>query len=83
MRRDFSRIRKVITTISFYQLVQTVNKRYNAYVVLLGNKLQDGENGGIKNDTNYIDLHIYRDRFTIPTNIGGDPAFGTISLLLM
>lgn len=51
---------------------QSVNKRYNNYFVLLGNKLQSSENGGIKNDKNYIDDPVFKDRFNIPTNLGGD-----------
>jgi hypothetical protein len=40
--------------------------------------MQVGENGGIKTDTiDYLKSPIYeRDRFTIPTNIGGEPQFG-------
>ncbi|MEO8404022.1 MAG: putative porin [Chitinophagaceae bacterium] len=56
---------------------QTINKRYNLYLVLLGNKMESGENGGIQDTTNFIDKHAFRDRFTIPTKIGGDPPFGT------
>jgi hypothetical protein len=40
------------------------------------NKINSGENGGIKSDHNYLDDPVYKDRFNIPTNIGGDPAFG-------
>ena len=54
---------------------ETVNKRYNAYLILLGNKLQAGENGGI-NDT-ALKVSDYNDRFNIPTRLGGDPASGT------
>lgn len=56
---------------------ETINKRYNAYFVLLGNKLQAGENGGIQDTTNFLDKEAYKDRFLIPTKLGGDPAFGT------
>jgi len=54
---------------------ETVNKRYNAYFILLGNKLQAGENGGIA-DSSLKDPD-FNDRFTIPTRLGGDPEFGT------
>ena len=45
------------------------NKRYQAFLVLLGSKLQSSENGGIRN---LGDLHLntYSNRFTIPTNLG-------------
>ncbi len=56
---------------------QSPNKRYNNYFVLLNNRIQSGENGGIRGDQNYLDNPIYqRGRFTIPTNIGGEPSFG-------
>ena len=55
---------------------QSPNKRYNNYFLYLRNKLQSAENGGIKNNYNYLDDPVYKDRFNIPTNIGGDPAFG-------
>lgn len=51
------------------------NKRYNNYLVLLGNKIQAEENGGIKTDTNYLDLAIYDDRFSVPTKLGGEQGF--------
>lgn len=61
----------------FTSWYESVNKRYNAYLVLLANKLQSGESGGIIDTVNYIDDVTYRDRFNIPTKVGGDPAFGT------
>jgi hypothetical protein len=54
---------------------QSINKRYNNYFVLLGNKLQAGENGGIQDTTNFIDDPDFSDRFIIPTKIGGNPGF--------
>ena len=56
---------------------QSKNKRYNNYLVLLGNKLQAGENGGIENDSMLNDIDFARDRFIIPTKIGGSPTYGT------
>lgn len=56
---------------------QSPNRRYNNYFVILGNKLQAGESGGIRTDKDYLNDPVYeRSRFTIPTNIGGDPSFG-------
>ncbi len=55
---------------------QSKKKRYNNYVVILANKLQSGESGGILQDQDYIDDPVYKDRFNIPTTIGGDPQFG-------
>ncbi len=56
---------------------QTKNKRYNNYFVLLGNKLQSSENGGIKDNLNYLDNTLYKDRFNIPTKLGGDEVFSS------
>ncbi len=56
---------------------QSMNKRYNAFLVLLGNKLQIGENGGILDTSDVLKDPVYRDRFNIETRIGGDPVFGS------
>ncbi|MET0392942.1 MAG: putative porin [Chitinophagaceae bacterium] len=61
----------------FTSWYQTVNKRYNAYLVLLGNKIQAGENGGIQDTANFLDDPVFKDRFNIYTKLGGDPAYGT------
>ena len=62
----------------FTSKFQSRNKRYNNYFVLLGNRLQVGENGGIKNNQDYLNDPVYaKDRSLIPTNIGGDPYPGT------
>ena len=60
----------------FNSWFQSVNKRYNNYFVFLGNKLQSSENGGMKTDQDYIDDPVFKDRFNIPTNLGGDGGFG-------
>lgn len=54
----------------FTSWYQSPSKRYNNYLVLLGNKLQAGENGGIRNDANYLDSNIFAERLSIPTKIG-------------
>ena len=54
---------------------ETVNRRYRNYFVLLGNRIQTGENGGIKNTEDYLNDPDFKDRFLIPTNLGGDPNF--------
>ncbi|MEI9946070.1 MAG: putative porin [Chitinophagaceae bacterium] len=61
----------------FTSWYQSVKKRYNVYFVLLGNKIQGGENGGIKDDADYLNDPTYKDRFNIETKIGGDPPYGT------
>jgi hypothetical protein len=54
----------------------STNKRYNAYIIFLGNKLQAGENGGIQDTANFLDNPIYKDRFNVPAKLGGDPEYG-------
>lgn len=61
----------------FTSWYQSINKRYNNYFVLLGNAMQSDENGGLKNDKDYLKDPIYNDRFNIPTKLGGDAQFGT------
>ena len=54
----------------FTSWYQSPNKRYNNYVVLIGNKLQVAENGGIRNDANYLEDPVYEERIAIPTKFG-------------
>ncbi len=56
---------------------QSKNKRYNNYFVLLGNKMQSAENGGIVDTSDYLNNSIYKDRFNIPTRLGGDDPFSS------
>jgi len=59
---------------------QSTNRRYTNYFVLLGNKLQSAENGGMPDSSSFyfIDkLDLYKDRFNIPTQLGGDGGFST------
>jgi len=51
---------------------QSINTRYTNYFILAGNKLQSGENGGIKNTSDLDDPEL-NDRFVIPTKMGGEP----------
>ncbi|MEO7121273.1 MAG: putative porin [Ginsengibacter sp.] len=50
---------------------QGKKKRYAAYFVLLGNKLNVSENGGLQNDSNLANSD-FKKRFAIPVNLGGD-----------
>jgi hypothetical protein len=56
---------------------QSGNKRYSNYFVLLGNKMQSAENGGISEARDYLNDPIYKDRFNILTKIGGDDPFSS------
>jgi hypothetical protein len=54
---------------------QTKNKRYQNFLLIVGNKLQSGENGGIRTDKRYLDSSgAYDERATIPTQLGPNSA---------
>ncbi len=50
---------------------QAPKKRYNNFAVLLSNKMQSGESGGLA-DVSLLDSGNFKNRFTIPTQIGED-----------
>lgn len=51
---------------------ESINKRYNNYFILAGNKIQAGESGGLVDTADFLNDPDYSDRFAIPTKIGGD-----------
>ncbi|MEP6927586.1 MAG: putative porin [Ginsengibacter sp.] len=55
----------------FFSNYQGKKKRYAAFVVLLGNKINSSENGGIQNDSFLLDPNR-KKRFAIPVSLGGD-----------
>ncbi|MEO8582818.1 MAG: putative porin, partial [Flavitalea sp.] len=55
---------------------QSKNKRYQNFLVLIGNKLLSGENGGIRNDLHYLDTIGFETRSAIPTKLGANLATG-------
>lgn len=57
--------------------LQSKNRRYNNYFVFLRNKLASAENGGILDTADFLENPVYKDRFNIPTKLGGDNAFST------
>jgi hypothetical protein len=52
---------------SYYQ---SPNRRYHLFFVLLNNKLQSSENGGIINNKDLDNLPTYNERSTIPVHLG-------------
>lgn len=57
----------------FTSWYQSKNKRYQNFIVVVGNKLQSSENGGIRTDLPYLDsASAFDDRYTIPTQLGQD-----------
>ena len=65
------------TNYQFASWYQSPGKRYNNYFAIIGNKIQAGENGGIRTDKDYLNDPTYSRRFTVPTNIGGEPSYGS------
>jgi hypothetical protein len=59
----------------FTSWYQSNNKRYQAFLLLLGSKLIAAESAGIQNNA-FLDSNIYADRFSIPTNIGVTQVYG-------
>lgn len=55
----------------FFSNYRGKRKRYGAYLVLLGNKLNSSENGGIQADSFLLDPTRKR-RLAVPVNLGGD-----------
>ena len=55
----------------FFSNYRGKRKRYGAYLVLLGNKINSSENGGIKADSFLLDPTM-KNRLVVPVNLGGD-----------
>jgi len=55
----------------FFSNYRGKRKRYGAYFVLMGNKINSSENGGIQSDSSLQDPSL-KQRLTIPVNLGGD-----------
>jgi hypothetical protein len=60
-----------INNYRFFSNYQGKRKRYAAYFVLVGNKINTSENGGIQNDSFLLDPNR-KKRFAVPVNLGGD-----------
>jgi len=63
----------------FNSRYQGKNLRYTNYFILVANAIQASENGGIIDTAQkpILDNTVYKDRFNIPTYIGGDEAFSS------
>lgn len=59
----------------FTSWYESPNKRYNNFVTVTANALQSGENGGIV-DESFLKDPQFRERFSIPTRLGGNTPFG-------
>ncbi|MDE3184545.1 MAG: hypothetical protein KGM16_14090 [Bacteroidota bacterium] len=56
----------------FFSNYRGKRKRYGAYLVLLGNKLNSSENGGIVADSFLQNPTYKKSRLSVPVNLGGD-----------
>ena len=65
------------SNILFTSWYESPKKRYNNYFYVLANNLQSAENGGMQNDSDLNNTLVYKDRFSIPTVLGGDQPFTT------
>lgn len=55
----------------FSSWFQSKSRRYQNFFVIVGNKLQSAENGGIRDDLNYLDSsNTFGTRSSIPTRLG-------------
>ena len=59
----------------FTSRYQSTNLRYTQYFSLTSNKLQVGENGGVVDTANELNDPVYKERFNLPTWIGGSNTF--------
>lgn len=57
-----------------YGNYQGKRKRYNAYLIVVGNTIRASQNGGIRNDSFLLDPNS-KSRFSVPVNLGNDIRF--------
>ena len=57
-----------------FSYYQGKRKRYNGYLVLVGNTIRASQNGGIQNDSSLFNPNR-KQRFTIPVNLGNRPNY--------
>src|SRR5450755_1420985 len=62
----------------FSSWYQSNNKRYQAFLIMLGSKLESAESAGIQNNAD-LDSATYSNRFTIPTNIGPSQIYSSVN----
>jgi len=58
------------SNIRFNTAYTSKNKRYHLQFIALSNKLQGSENGGIQNEADLQNTVTYKDRVTIPVQLG-------------
>lgn len=59
----------------FTSRYQSNDLRYTQYFSVTSNKLQVGENGGIRDTAKLLDDPVYKERYNLPTQLGGANTF--------
>ncbi len=54
---------------------ESVNKRYHNFFAIVANNILASENGGIQDTADFLNDGNFKDRFSIPTKIGGQNEF--------
>lgn len=54
----------------FNSSYQSKNRRYHAFLIAISNKIQSGENGGIRDTADMNNLLTYSDRALVPVQLG-------------
>jgi hypothetical protein len=62
----------------FTSWYQSNNKRYQAFLLMVGSKLESAESAGIQNNAD-LDSNAFSNRFTIPTNIGPSQNYASVN----
>jgi hypothetical protein len=62
----------------FTSWYQSNNKRYQAFLLMLGSKLISAESAGIQNNAD-LDSGAFSNRYIIPTNIGSSDVYNTVN----
>jgi hypothetical protein len=62
----------------FTSWYQSNNKRYQAFLLMLGSKLISAESAGIQNNAD-LDSGAFANRYIIPTNIGSSDVYNTVN----
>ncbi|MGB8190579.1 MAG: putative porin [Chitinophagaceae bacterium] len=54
----------------FNSYYQSPNKRYSNFFIIVANKINSSENGGIRTNINYLDSSAFKERSGVPVKLG-------------
>jgi len=60
----------------FNSWYQSTNKRYQAFLIFVGNKINAADNGGLQSLSD-LNANTFTDRTTVPTNLGNGSAYSS------